>query len=674
MKKLIQKELREHLKVALIGLVIFAVILIQAFKSCSNQLENLILWQGSMQADVLQPLLAQTLLTEAAFFCAIFGTALGWLQIRAEKHPDLWAFLIHRPVNRTTILQSKAVGGLLLYSLGAGLPLLGLVAVVLIPGNVAAPFEWPMTLPIFAIFLVGMVFYFAGLLTGLRPARWYASRSFGLGLAILAALGAFGVQEFWQALVIIVIAGAALAAAVWGSFKTGGCYHNQPLPGKLALILASTVSGVLLTLVAVGAMAAFHFPHNIYTSSYYRMTKDGNIYKATQQGFEDFEIVDLDGKPLLNEKTGQKMSQTEFNQPGAIALSASFGVDQTRIANRNRYASSARFFGPWRMVDKTLWYLTPDGRLVGYEGKTRRLVGVLKPNEPAANANGDFFILPENYYYNNYFNPGSKPQILASSKTAYLVNLETRTFKPFFTATNDDKIGGYNDYFSAPLPVLLVTRKYIRVLDSEGKTQLAVPYEPSYPAYPQVSVSLLAVTNTYAVQFNPDYLLNKKSGGKLLTRVEWVDAGGNISKSVDLPKLPEPRNDNFIAKLFSVIIPPVFVSSLGDSVPRIWKSFCFFPAVICALVSWWLGLRYNFSVKARVGWGVFHLLFGIPGLLAFLAVEEWPAKECCPSCRKLRVVDREKCEHCGADFAPPATNGTEIFEQLTTHETSLKPL
>jgi ribosomal protein L37AE/L43A len=49
-----------------------------------------------------------------------------------------------------------------------------------------------------------------------------------------------------------------------------------------------------------------------------------------------------------------------------------------------------------------------------------------------------------------------------------------------------------------------------------------------------------------------------------------------------------------------------------------------------------------------------------------LSVQEWPALESCPNCKKLRVVDREHCEHCGADFAPPEKNGTEVFESLTT--------
>jgi hypothetical protein len=87
-------------------------------------------------------------------------------------------------------------------------------------------------------------------------------------------------------------------------------------------------------------------------------------------------------------------------------------------------------------------------------------------------------------------------------------------------------------------------------------------------------------------------------------------------------------------------------------------------ALLCLPVGWWLGQRYSLSLPARLGWMAFHLGFGIPGLLTFLCVQEWPAREACPKCKKLRVLDREKCEHCGADFAPPEKNGTEVFELL----------
>jgi len=57
----------------------------------------------------------------------------------------------------------------------------------------------------------------------------------------------------------------------------------------------------------------------------------------------------------------------------------------------------------------------------------------------------------------------------------------------------------------------------------------------------------------------------------------------------------------------------------------------------------------------------------LPGLLGFLCAQEWPAREPCPDCKKPRLVHREKCEYCGADFAPPPKNGTEIFESIGAH-------
>jgi len=188
MKTLIQKDLRENLKIALLGLLIFSLLLLQAYQSCISSSANLAAGRWSGQTDSLQPLLASNLLTDASFFCILFGAILGWLQTRNEAHRDLWAFLIHRPVTRAEIFWSKTMAGLCLYIFGAGLPLLILVLVVRMPGHVAAPFEWAMVLPLVSIFLSGVAYYFAGLLTGLRQARWYGSRIFGLGLAIVESI------------------------------------------------------------------------------------------------------------------------------------------------------------------------------------------------------------------------------------------------------------------------------------------------------------------------------------------------------------------------------------------------------------------------------------------------------------------------------------------------------
>jgi hypothetical protein len=229
MKALVRKEFRENVKLAVLGLVIYTLMLFQQYRS-----------------DVVspratgQPLVSGAFLMSTAWFCGIFGAVLGWLQIHNERRPDLWAFLIHRPVTRTTIFLGKVIAGLGLYAVVAGLPLLGFIVWARLPGRVAAPFEPAMLLPVTAYFLAGTVSYFAGMLTGLRQARWYGSRALGLGVALIVVLIMAERPEFWQGLLIIFIGAAMLITGTWGAFQSQGYYRGQPAGGKAALTATLT--------------------------------------------------------------------------------------------------------------------------------------------------------------------------------------------------------------------------------------------------------------------------------------------------------------------------------------------------------------------------------------------------------------------------------------------------
>jgi len=666
MKKLILKELREQYKIALIGLAILTVMLSLEFAGYGSHLRQ-VMSMAQGPSESFQPLLKHALLVQVSIFCAVFGMLLGWLQIRAEKHPDLWAFLVHRPISRNIILRSKVVSGFVLYAAGAGLPLFGIILVVSIPGNVAAPFTWAMALPLISIFLVGMVYYFAGLLTGVRKARWFASRGVGLGLGVLANIFLFVMPEFWHALLIIVVTGSLLALAAWGSFQTGGYYRDQPIAGKVALIVTSSVSVLVILGLTTTFVVNLALSRGEYTTSYYQLTKEGNIIRIFRQGFDE-EVVDINGQTVLDEKSGQKIKQQDLQQPQQLWATTK-GNGQRGSYQQQSFFNITRFFSAWRVKDQALWYLTADGRLVAYDVITRRFAGILAPSGggDGGMANDSRFLLPPEYgpgYFNNHQTRG----VLASARTAYLVDLEKRQLKPLFTVTNGDAIQGFAGARSARLEaangsVLLLTRTSIRLLDVEGRTKLHLPYVPSSPEYPMVNFFWLEPAG-FAVRFDPDHLLSEKSGGKLLSHVKWVNPDGSIRKAQDLPKLPELIQKN-ADRFFVSLLPPIFpLWSLNESY-RVWSGFRIVPAILCAGIGWWLGRRNNFTLKAQIGWGVFHLLFGLPGFLAFLAVQEWPPRESCPGCNKLRVIDRESCEHCGANFAPPEKTGTEIFEPLT---------
>jgi ABC-type transport system involved in multi-copper enzyme maturation permease subunit len=683
MKQLLKKEWREQFKVALIGLVIFTIVLITAVRTGLSPLRTLFQGYGNtIAAAGLQPLVSSSLLVQSAFFCALFGGLLGWLQIQAERHPDLRAFLLHRPMERTTILWSKLLAGLGLYAVGAGLPMAGLVIYVIIPGHVPAPFEWAMVLPLVNIFLLGLLFLVAGMLTGARQARWYGSRIFGLGPAVLTACLMFSVHENWHALVSLALVGALLMVTLWSSFQTGGTYSNQCRSGKVALSLTCVATAYILSGLVIAVLDSLLSTNPPYRYSNYQITKDGQVYQVTQGGGVPAEITDLNGRLLLDKSTGKPVKLADFNRRYPVVFST--GVNFKHSDPNAEYYGLNRnisYFIPWRMSDKVLWYWTRDGRLVGFDGITRLQVGSLGPDGPvvAGAALQRRFDPPETYYY-NYFETFNPPRVLASGNTLYLVDVDHQTATPFFTATNQDGIGGFsvNNNALVSEEVLVVTREAIHLIDTKGRTLLSVPYEPAVPAYSQISVYELAGTN-YAVEFLPDYQLNIKLGGKLPDQIAWVDKNGGLTRREKLPLLPEYNSDDFVNNCCLLIVSPAprlggeLVSAHHDHEKYHfdkWDGLSFIPAIFSVLVGWVWGRRYHFTGREQAAWAGFNFVFGIPGLLAFFCVQEWPARETCPHCRKQRLVDREQCEHCGGEFAPPVRNGTEIFESAGAVETT----
>jgi hypothetical protein len=675
MKALIQKELRENQNVAWLGLLIFSVLVLAVYLSSIAALAHLLDGSESVDFNVLQPLLSQNLLAEAPVFCAIFGVVLGWLQSRNEAHRDLWAFLIHRPVTRTEIFQGKTIAGLCLYAGGAGLPLAVLVAVARIPGHVAAPFEWAMALPLAAIFLTGVPWYFAGLLTGLRQARWYASRGFGLVLALLPSVCVFNLPEFWQALIPIVVAVAVLGTAVWGAYQSGGYYRGQPGIGRAALIVAMTAgcggalyagAGLLVNLI----LNPWSNPS--YVNTVYAMTQDGSLYRMTTRINPQLsvEIVDLDGHPLLDPKTGQKMTLEEFRKH--------FGGGANIAAGREyqgNFLTEARFFNLWSTTDKALWYLDRHGNLNGYDARTRRYTGSLNPQGNPGSSRTEPFLRRTDS--GNYFMSPER-RLIATARVLYQVDFKARALQPVFSLTNEDEIRGfcgfvasmyYGDANDQTKSLFLASKRAVRLLDSEGQAVFAVPH-PGSVEYPQVQVSFLHATNgstaNFAIWFWPDNEMNAKSGWKMPIHVVWIGPGQTVAKSADLPFLRMSAISSWPDELAGTLLPPFAHWMTDKNIYSPWNAVGFALALISAGIAWWLTRRYNFSIPAALGWTLFVFLLGIAGLLTLLCAQEWPAREPCPNCKKLRVVDRALCEHCQSPFSPPAKNGTEIFAPLAS--------
>jgi hypothetical protein len=165
---------------------------------------------------------------------ALSGAVLGFLQVFAEARGDKRSLLLHRPLSPSRIFLAKVLAGVSLYLVALLAPFLCAVGLAATPGHVAAPFEWRMALPWLADLLTGLVYYFAGMISAQREARWYGSQFLPLAAGLFTSLLVWNATEFWQALVAIGMMGALVAVAAWGSVVSGGAYTRQYWPAQIA--------------------------------------------------------------------------------------------------------------------------------------------------------------------------------------------------------------------------------------------------------------------------------------------------------------------------------------------------------------------------------------------------------------------------------------------------------
>ena len=664
MRTLIIKELRENFKIAVMGIVLFTFLVLGSGLSYSRFIDAIASGTTSPTTNWndWHPLTSDTVVA-VPWFCCVFAVLLGWLQIHSEKHRDLWAFLIHRPIRPTHIFVAKVLSGLSIYVIAAGLPLFLFLLWMSMPGHVAAPFEWAMASPMAGAFLLGIVWYFAGMLTRLREARWYASRVMGIGVAIVALAPTLMLRQgSWQPAFPLVACAALLAVAAWGAFRSHGTYEPQPFLGKIALTISIAFGTTLAVMLAAILISYIFAGPVVQHPTQYVMLNDGAIYKQTYQGGETFQLQDLQGNVLKDVR-------------GVNDLQARLAPGLRLIADTQAGSWQQSFMFSDATPDTVWFYRTRYGKLFGFDLRSRRLVGTIGPAgfSPGYPQSRERFEKPWALV------PGFLGE-LHTATTLYFVDVHERTAQPVFKTPADDPIlaisgGGVarsgNRAFRTQTAVL--TRRSLQMIGLDSKITWRVPFELPRREYTDITISVLGTNGQFAVLLAPSNEAETKNPGTFPIYVTWFNRDQTVLKQTELPPLSSTRanalrDQSTSVFVFMSVLPPagiVFFMFIQQALP--WP-LLLISLVIAALIivplGAWFGRRYNFSFAAQIAWAMFHILSGLPGFLAFLAVYDWPARERCPKCNKFRAVNRQQCEHCAADFPPPARDGTEIFEPL----------
>lgn len=681
MRAIIWKEIRENLKWAVLAMLALAVVIAY----------NLYLMSRPYNWDMDRTIVSGSLLIAMFIGAVLAGGALGLLQTLPERRRDQWAFLLHRPVQPTWLFLGKAIAGLTLYGAATLLPLLAAALWMATPGHVAAPFQWKMLLPGIARILAGVSFYFAGMISGVRDARWYGSRALPFALAVICAIFVAQIWEFWQAAVGAALFAAVLAVAAWGSFVVSGQYGPQPLiaKGSLALVLFAGVLGVgLVGAVCLGSL----LEEPAVERTRYGVTKDGDIVRLNLSSYGQSvrSITDLAGNPIDAPKDAGLYDLTH-----SMLLRFDSIRDNPEYYPIRNYASIQRFAIPLDTEGAVTWYYVPAERLiVGYDRETRRRDGSIGPGGfvPAGTAPTELFPagrVTNEWYYDN---------VLAFPSGVYQIDLRARRAKLLdLSARQEPVVGAGLIRTNAGWPPVgltgVLTTKHIELFSETSR--LLVSFASDYPVeeYPGVGAAVTP-KGDYVIWYQPSTIYFAPS--ERYEHIVMVSADGEKLARHDLPSiLPQNTIRSWPNVLWALLVPiagsillfagmfvfakilagyPAVAAALRDARLELfgehrafWAAACVVlvaGAVFWALAVYWLARRYELTRRQTFWWTLAGFWFGPSGLLTLLSLRDWPARVKCAACGRMRTVDRPDCSHCGQPFLPPPPAETDIFDDL----------
>jgi hypothetical protein len=657
--------------------------------------------------------ITERFLSHVTFVSAVSGCAWGLWQTVFDTQGDRRAYLLHRPLSASWILAGKTLTGGGLYLAAMILPWSIYSLWAAVPGHLPAPFCWQDLLPWLADILTGLVYYWAGILMGVRPGRWYGSRCLGIAAALLCTFVVWNVPEFWHAVVAILTIGGMIAVAAWGSFVSAGDLDRQPRPAKAALACTYLI-GLMVVSVEVKVIAeSLLVPADVHRNPKSGIwDRDGQLIVVDELGINGYRLTDVAGRELRRQ-IGSSVDLALLRAP-----SGSWG-GRFSPTYRTMGRHCIPVIGHSLLAGEKWYYLPNEGRVVGYDCANNRFLGSLGP---------DGFAPPEMQPASRFTEELSvqisirrvlQVVFLAFPHEVYSVDVQARSVKRLFVAVDGETVswacplteGGEP---ATQMQVIIVTDRSVRVVNGSGRESLAAPLAFGTERHGNIAVYRFGNPQRWGVAYAPSLHLGMIQRQTLPTHMLEYDTTGREIARTDLPPrhffLPSkrqpafgavtspaeaavllwalsdslfgPRPDSvreisqFSSMLFT-IVGKVIPDPLELKLERPGKRLLLFGALmlttaaICAALCLVLSHRLAFSHWRCLAWGLFGLLFGPIGVLLMVAVHDWPARISCPKCRSLRIVNRDTCEHCGAPHAPAPPDGTEIWEPVLNESQQL---
>ncbi|HEY4216798.1 MAG TPA: ABC transporter permease [Gemmatimonadaceae bacterium] len=642
------------------------------------------------------------------FTSALVALMIGRSMIIRERRGDAWAFLTHRPVQRSTLFWAKALVGALLYLVAAGVPMTLALLWQATPGHRPMPFDWRMTLPDVADLLCGLVYLGAALVVTMRTARWYASRYLPIGAAIFCSTAVASVQTFSMAAGIVTLGLLGIGMAARGLFIAGGEYAAESRWNRAMLgvtigigltIAGSVVLGILNLVMTFGTPGA-----TTVRTTDYELTSDGQVVQMTTvrrplvASTQVVDVRDLAGHALP--QYHDSASRGASLQAGVISTTAipiNPSGDYSAFAAGLGYRGTGDLFvqlsQPTVAPSAVSWFFIRRlGLVAAYDNPSARLIGWMGPDGFSAGP-----AQPSHRFVgalDRYTELGYKQPLLAFPSAVYRLDLSHRSITKVYRAQPGEVVVGAagSGDSTAALPQYgpnaqfdaIATTTSVRVQSFAGQPEITTPRDPRANGYGELVVSraVRAPGAPTVLRYSPKYGTLANAQREAATdQIDMVGANDLLVAQYTLPRdttatddgpdwptlavtaLTTPLVGRITASLYSRLTKATSGRARTLRAPLIvgW-TLTILAALMSAALAFGIARTYAFESDRVWLWTTLGLALGGLGVLLMLALIEWPPREACPSCGRKRVVSREQCEHCGAAFGAPAIDGTEIFE------------
>ncbi len=685
---LFRKELRDVVRWAPIGIVLIAVLGWMSVPSSVHQAFST----------------ASSLLWLVGSGSGLIALALGLLQSLPELRNDARGYLVHRPTTMATIFWAKILAGFCAY-MACIVPTLLVVGVYLESiGPQRLPVSWMDVIPVSVMSLVIFLIHPAAIWTTSREAKWVGTRWFPLALASggillvfsplsnMSPVGSLISAASVSGVIGFVVCTAAQHAFTHQQFSPSMSAKNRMSKSRsVGLFAASVLVVIVPSTLAAGYLSKQLFP---YSDDYHRisMDTDGRLWEISERTSRDRSLLSADvyltGRPISGPAVQDEDAETrslarlpdDWKERVTVGLPLSRRLGRllrgqfTYIGSIGAGDVNPQFYtvacrqGQLFLYRKTrlIGYITPMGIYPATGSPEGRfdepmIVGATWSTDQRLNVTGQPLVADSGGVYQlDVANASVRQIVSADLRTAEMTLPSTGQEAVLWVASGDalerHALHAANSDESLPLTgsdVVAKTNRYpLPAINSELTGRFTSPDWNG-------SARRSAAENADGVTA----LIDRTTHGT--ARFTIYSANGSVSEeaTVRLAQAPNHSEDGI-----AVVVPPSLIAGMflwsdtgGGLFPvPIWWAVGAHTLLAVFLVQW-LSSSLGLSLGKRVMWSVIAAATGIATSVAMLAIYPRLVREPCGRCESPRRIDKNRCEHCGAEWDPPQAEGIEII-------------